>query len=637
MSRLLDLVNVLRGLEKVSGNCLKFSYDNIAVLVKNSYLKPVADHVVATFIKQLDEPKPSDNKSNKNKKQPSADQMMKNLPLVMEGMKLYTQVLTGAKFTLPPILKNPLRNQDNFPSETDGSSYRMELDLSVSSLDLLELDITNEAVLHNKLFKRIEIDEEYIPAEEDVRFEKMLMEEVKLKDTAKERRVPATRLSRVISFGSLGVGLGFGVLAEASKRVVGLNKKAETDAKLDGSLVLNEANAERIVSTLCKVRGAALKLGQILSIQDNAILSPALSAIFDRVRESADFMPRWQLDQVMTGDLGPDWESRFQSFDPKPFAAASIGQVHMATLLDGTQVAVKVQYPGVAKSIDSDIRNLMTLLSVVAILPKGLFIENIALHMKLELAQECDYVREAECGGRMKDNLSVYREYYVPTVYPDLCANQVLTTEYISGLTIDRCTELPQATRNYIAESILKLVFRELFLHRYMQTDPNWANFLYNPANNTIGLLDFGATREYSPGFVNTYFKIIDAAANMDKANLLKYSEEIGFLTGYESKLMKDAHVDSVMLLAVPFHNDKEFDFGKQTITHEIQELSGIMLKHRLCPPPPEVYSLHRKLSGLFLLAGKLDARFNCYSIWRDIRHQFKPFPQPDDQPLIAD
>ena len=183
-------------------------------------------------------------------------------------------------------------------------------------------------------------------------------------------------------------------------------------------------------------------------------------------------------------------------------------------------------------------------------------------------------------------------------------------------------------TRNFIAESILKLVFRELFLHRYMQTDPNWANFLYNPSTRKIGLLDFGATREYRAEFVNTYFKIIDSAARQDRGNVLKYSRELGFLTGYESQTMNDAHIDSVMLLAVPFHHNQPFNFGQQKITQQIQDKTAVMLKERLCPPPQEVYSLHRKLSGLFLLAGKLNAEFNCYVIWQDIRNQFRPFQE---------
>merc|ERR1719264_2217974 len=173
-------------------------------------------------------------------------------------------------------------------------------------------------------------------------------------------------------------------------------------------------------------------------------------------------------------DLGDNWKDNFGSFSMKPFAAASIGQVHRASLPDGTEVAVKVQYPGVAKSIDSDIRNLLTLMKLLAFLPEGLFVDKIASHMAVELAQECDYKREALCGQRMKELLAPLEVYHVPAVYPELSATQVLTTEYIQGLTIDQCTTLPQNTRNLIASAVLRLCFTELFIHRYMQTDPNW-------------------------------------------------------------------------------------------------------------------------------------------------------------------
>merc|ERR1712179_242881 len=113
----------------------------------------------------------------------------------------------------------------------------------------------------------------------------------------------------------------------------------------------------------------------------------------------------------------------------------------------------------------------------------------------------------------MKRNLAGYSELLVPEVIDELSTQNVFTSELIRGLTIDQSVPLDQDSRNFVTESILKLLFRELFIHRYMQTDPNWANFLYNPNTKKVGLLDFGATREYRPFFVDNYFKIIDGAA----------------------------------------------------------------------------------------------------------------------------
>ena len=126
----------------------------------------------------------------------------------------------------------------------------------------------------------------------------------------------------------MAAGLGVGALAEVTRRTLGLNgKKNSMDmpSVLDSNPFLTEANAERIVKTLCKVRGAALKLGQMLSIQDNSLINPQLLKIFERVRESADFMPVRQMQSVLVAELGDDWRSKFLDFQDKPFAAASVG------------------------------------------------------------------------------------------------------------------------------------------------------------------------------------------------------------------------------------------------------------------------------------------------------------------------
>ena len=613
-----DIMGLARGLGKVSAAGGRIGPKEASRVWEGSLAKPAVQNVVKLVLEETQGEKGTVRKKGKGI---PVSRMVENLPLVLEGVKVYL----GAAAGILPSKKSVWLGSEGVAEEGEGTeAEKWVIDESVTSMDLLQMDLTDESALRQKIYKRIEVkdvlpDVNILAERSSLNVEKgngkitklaaiqqpkvntspqrevhdveqhLVADKQSISSVALERSVPASRVSRVASFASLGAGLAFGTVAEASRRAVGIRSGANSGASTDGSLVLTEANASRIVATLCRVRGAALKLGQILSIQDGAVIGPELQAIFDRVRESADFMPRWQLEQVMKGDLGPNWKDNFGSFSMKPFAAASIGQVHRAILRDGTEVAVKVQYPGVAKSIDSDIRNLMTLMKVLAFLPEGLFVDKIASHMAVELAQECDYKREAMCGERMKELLAPDQVFHVPTVYHDLTSENVLTTEYIRGLTIDQSTSLSQNTRNLIASAVLRLCFTELFIHRYMQTDPNWANFLFNPTTQQLGLLDFGATREYRPGFVNTYFKIIDGAAKKDRQAVLEYSREVGFLTGFESKAMNEAHVESVMLLARPFHENKNFNFGKQTITSEIQALSGVMLRERLCPPPPEV------------------------------------------------
>ena len=258
-----------------------------------------------------------------------------------------------------------------------------------------------------------------------------------LSSVAKQRKVPSSRLGRMASFGGLFAGLGIGTLNELTKGALGLGGSKNVSEAL-----FSPANAERIVDTLCKVRGAALKIGQILSIQDSNVVSPELAKAFERVRQAADYMPDWQLERVMLTQLGPDWRDSMESFDEKPFAAASIGQVHRATLKNGMVVAVKVQYPGVAESIESDIDNLVGMLKVWDVFPHGFFIDNVVKVAKRELTWEVDYTREAEYTENFKEMIAPYKEYYVPKVIKELTTSSILTTELVPGVPLDKCFEM---------------------------------------------------------------------------------------------------------------------------------------------------------------------------------------------------
>lgn len=195
-----------------------------------------------------------------------------------------------------------------------------------------------------------------------------------------ERAVPSTQLGRMMGFGSLAVRMAMGEAMDRASHAISGDS---------GPRHISDQNAERLAESLCRMRGAALKLGQMLSLQDESALPPSLSKALERVKQAADYMPKRQLEAQLENQLGADWRSKLLEFDVIPIAAASIGQVHRAKLLDGTEVAMKIQYPGVADSIDSDLMNLKRLVQMTNLLPPGLFVDRIIEVASVELKAEC--------------------------------------------------------------------------------------------------------------------------------------------------------------------------------------------------------------------------------------------------------
>ena len=374
--------------------------------------------------------------------------------------------------------------------------------------------------------------------------------------------------------------------------------------------------------------------GMCLTASDSKMLPPQIHEVLQRVQDSADYMPTWQRNKVLSQNLGSNWRDLFSSFDEIPMAAASIGQVHGAVLGGSeTRVAIKVQYPGVSDSIDSDLNNLSILLTASRLLPKGLYLEKTIANARTELAWECDYVREAEAARRFRsllaDEASVYR---VPAIIDHASTAQVLTMERMDGIAVTKVKSLTQVQKDWIGTQILRLCLREIIEFRYMQSDPNWTNFLYNARTNQLELLDFGASRDYPAKFIEPYIKILQAAAQDDRQSCCDLSIRLGYLTGHESKAMRDAHVDSILTLAEPFRESSPeiYDFQNQTITDRIRSLIPLMIRERLAPPPEETYSLHRKLSGAFLLCARLGSRINCREMFMNAMQEAK-FAKPVD------
>ncbi|KAG7341477.1 ABC1 family-domain containing protein [Nitzschia inconspicua] len=429
--------------------------------------------------------------------------------------------------------------------------------------------------------------------------------------------VPSTRIGRAFGFAKLGAGLLWGTAGEWTSRLV------QGSSNSSSSAITTDANADRLAATLCRMRGAALKMGQMLSIQDESLLPPALTRALQQVRQGAEAMPQYQLHKQLSSQLGSDWRAKFHTFEERPFAAASIGQVHYATVRDQTTgqvrpVVVKVQYPGVALSIESDLGNLAMLVKMTGLAPKGLFIENVIRVGRDELKVECNYLNElanqesfqtlVEADPILRDN-----KFVVPNVFEDLTTEQILTTAYARGGTIDKVSHLDQDERNRIGRIILYLTMQELFEWRLMQTDPNWGNFLYDAETRTTTLIDFGATREFPKSFVDGYLRIVWASANRDEAVLMAQSHKMNFLTGEENETMLNAHKLSGFTVGEPFWRDEPFDFRGSQISSRMSEHTSVFLRHRLTPPPEEVYTLHQL----------------SYEDERPKRHLFSPILHP--------
>ncbi|GAU23904.1 hypothetical protein TSUD_35740 [Trifolium subterraneum] len=450
----------------------------------------------------------------------------------------------------------------------------------------------------------------------------------------RERKVPSTPFSRALGFAGLGAGLAWGTVQESVKRLAyGTPTSQGNQTAL--SPFLSEKNAERLALALCRMRGAALKIGQMLSIQDESLVPPPILAALEIVRQGADVMPKSQLNQVLNAELGPDWSSKLHSFDYEPLAAASIGQVHRAVMKDGLQVAMKIQYPGVADSIESDIENVKLLLNYTNLIPQGLYLDRAIKVAKEELSRECDYKLEAENQKRFRDLLAGTEGFYVPIVRDDILSKRVLTTELIHGIPIDKVALLDQETQQGSASAIeLPISNINIRISQVIPfckdwlvqlTDPNWGNFLYNEATKTINLIDFGAARDFPKSFVDDYLRMVLACANGDSDSVIEMSRRLGFLTGMESDVMLDAHVQAGFIVGLPFSKPGPYDFRSANITQSISHLGATMLKYRLTPPPDEAYSLHRKLSGAFLACIKIGAVVPCRELLLDVykRHKF--------------
>ena len=386
-----------------------------------------------------------------------------------------------------------------------------------------------------------------------------------------------------------------------------------------GDLLLTPANARKIADRLATMRGAAMKLGQLMSMDTGDFLPPELADILGRLRADAQHMPQGQLRNVLNQNWGRGWEKRFASFDFRPVAAASIGQVHRARTLDGRDLAIKVQYPGVRQSIDSDVDNVAALIKLTGLLPPELDIDPMLADAKAQLHEEADYAHEAAHLARFGELLAGHPSFRVPALHADLTTTDILAMDYVESIAIEDTASMDQATRDGIVQNLVGLLLRELFEFQLMQTDPNFANYRFDPASGKLVLLDFGATRVVTDRVRNAYRMLLRGGMEHDFAAMREGGLTLGMLHPDAPESHKVAVLGMFDTAFEPLRIDGPFDFSSNEMTTELRDEGMAFARERTFwqVPPVETLFIQRKIGGMFLLGSRLKANTNVHRLIR--------------------
>ena len=430
--------------------------------------------------------------------------------------------------------------------------------------------------------------------------------------TRSSRAVPTSRLSRIGRLGSLAGRIAGNVVSQGAGQLLKGEKPALS------SLLLTPKNISNIADQLASMRGAAMKLGQLISMDAGDFLPEELAVILGRLRDDADPMPKDQLIATLNQSWGEKWQDDLLYFSFAPIAAASIGQVHKVITMDGRMLAVKVQYPGVKKSIDSDVDNVATLIKLTGLVPKSLDINPLLQEAKAQLHQEADYVREADMLNRYRalvESTDIPNKgsnaFVIPQTFASLTTSTVLAMDFIEAQDLDALLNEPQDVRDAVMTALMTLFFNEIFHFKLLQSDPNLANYQFKPDTKEIVLLDFGATRDVPDAISAQYQALLNSAAANDRAMMQQAAFRIGLFDESHSQPQVDAVINIGMEACEAIRCEGAYDFGQSDLIARLHEKGmALTMEHNFWHTPPvDALFIHRKLGGLFLLAKRLKAK----------------------------
>lgn len=360
-----------------------------------------------------------------------------------------------------------------------------------------------------------------------------------------------------------------------------------------------------------------MKAGQMLSIYGEFFLPTQANMFLKKLQADSPPIDWSFIEKYLIKYLGQDLLDELE-VEPEPIGAASIGQVHLATIKKSNEkIALKIQYPGLEKAIQSDLKSLKNILSITKLLPSNIDLSVVFSEIKSMLHQELNYEREAELTEKYRNLLIGNSRYKVPKIYTRYSNKKVLATEYIEGEKADNesVAQLSQERRDFLATSFLELFFKEVFNWNLVQTDPHIGNYKIiideKTKKDILVLLDFGATESFEKKFINSYRRMIKGSVTQDDELFMLAAKELGFITPTDSEEYVRAFKKLCYDIVEPYHQNKEYDWKESDLLGRVFKQAIRFKNFDLRTPPKNLLFLDRKTAGVYIFLSILHAKIN--------------------------
>jgi predicted unusual protein kinase regulating ubiquinone biosynthesis (AarF/ABC1/UbiB family) len=420
------------------------------------------------------------------------------------------------------------------------------------------------------------------------------------------KSIPTSKVSRAMKVLGTGMKVGGNYVAHYSKNAIGIKESKDQ---------LNEKNAETVFSALGEMKGSALKMAQMLSM-DEFTLPESFQSAFEKAQHNAPPLSFPLVEKTFRSQFNQEISALFTSFTKQAIHAASIGQVHEA-YQGNKKYAVKIQYPGVADSIESDLK-LMKPIAQKMLNVSSKELEFYLEEVKNTLLEETDYIRELTKGLELKKKCENIPNLIIPQYHKDLSSKRILTMDYIEGTTLTEWLKSKPslALKQKVAQTIWDTFLYQLQELKLMHADPHPGNFIITD-NAEVCLIDFGCVKEVKQEFHDRFFMLLRKDVLENEVLLKELMWEFSYLSKHDSEeeqnYLYGIIKDSMELIAIPFWQEK-FDFGSwdymKGLYSQGEEMAVEFRKRKLnsARGPREGIYLLRTFYGLYMILAKLGA-----------------------------